>query len=169
MELIRNKVSESGILTLDAGNFSPEGSRSSIDLKNQLWQELVLKEKDFRSFIKEHDWDQYSGHFVNVFCSADAIIPHWAFMLITSKLEGIAKLIFIGDSNQMEEHLILLAIDRLDEQDLENARIVIKGCGEKYVTPAVYSKLITKLQPLARSIMYGEPCSTVPVYKKKRS
>ena len=166
-ESIVNKVAQSGIITLDLSEWLREELFSSIDLKNQLWQELALKEKDFRSWVKEHDWEQYTNHHVNLFCSVDAIVPVWAYMLVASKLQKYAATVTKGTQKAQRlaaiEHLL-----RLRKADFEDARVVVKGCNDGDVPSEAYPMVVTILQAHVKSIMFGEPCSTVPVYKKPR-
>lgn len=168
MEEITNKVAQSGLITIDLGEFYPAGNRVLIDIKDQLFQELILREKDFREFIKTHDWSQYKDSYVALTCSADAIIPDWTWMLLASALEPFAKKIVFGNLETLETVLYDEIISSLDIQPYQDARIVIKGCGDKPVPKTAYIDLTRKLQPLVKSIMYGEPCSTVPVYKKPK-
>jgi hypothetical protein len=166
MSEIINKVAASGLITIDLESFYPEGQRSLIDVKDQLWMELALKEKDFREWIKTNDWEKYRDHFVAVTCSNDAIIPHWAFMLVASALNGIAKRVVFGSLQQLEEVIFSDLIEQMNPEDYRDKRIVIKGCSDRPVPVSAYLNLVAKLQPVAKSIMFGEPCSTVPVYKR---
>lgn len=166
MSTIVNKVANSGLITINLEELYPSEKRFAFDIKDQLWQGLALKEKDFREFLKNHDWTQYQDSFVAVFCSVDAIIPHWAFMLVASKLSGIAKKVIIGTPIEMESIIFKEIIEKLDANNYLDQRLVIKGCADKEVPASAYADLVSKLQPVAKSIMFGEPCSTVPVYKK---
>ena len=162
---IINKVANSGLITIDLEEFYPKGERVLFDLKPLLFQELILKEKDFREFIKEHDWVSYKDKMVAITCTADAIVPTWAFMLLSIALEPFAKKIIFGNLATLEAILfseVLMAINYADYQD---KRIVIKGCGNLPVSTNAYVELVRGLKPFAKSIMYGEPCSTVPLYK----
>jgi hypothetical protein len=167
MEEIVNRVAESGIKTIDLEKLKPAGSRSEIDLKDLLFQELVLRENDFRQFIKDTDWTIYSDHFVNVTCSADAIIPNWAYMLIASNLSGLAKRVVFGDKKDLEKQLLLNVIDNMDLSVYKDERVIIKGCSDEAIAEEAYLNLTLKLTPVVKSLMFGEPCSAVPVYKKK--
>lgn len=166
MSEIRNRVKESGLISMDLATFVPTVNTVEIDLKDQLWQGLALKEKDFRSWIKTHDWEQYTGKAVNVTCSADAIIPTWAFMLVSSKLLEANAFSVIGDQTELQNALIKQKIDALDLKEFEDGRIIIKGCADVKDPAYAMSELLKRLQPVARSIMYGEPCSTVPLFKR---
>ncbi len=166
MSEIRNRVKESGLISMDLATFVPTVNTVEIDLKDQLWQGLALKEKDFRSWIKTHDWDQYSDKAVNVTCSADAIIPTWAFMLVSSKLLEVNAFSVIGDQTELQNALIKQKINELDLKEFEDGRIIIKGCANVKDPAYAMCELLNRLQPVAKSIMYGEPCSTVPVFKR---
>ena len=164
---IVNKVDASGLVTIDPADFFPKGERVLFDLKPLLVDEFLLKEKDFREFVKEHGWESYSGKFVAVTCSNDAIIPVWAYMLVSSALEPYANEIFLGTLEEMEKHLFTESLSKINASDFTDQRIVIKGCGDIPVPISAYVDLTKILKPVVKSIMYGEPCSTVPVYKRK--
>jgi S-adenosylmethionine/arginine decarboxylase-like enzyme len=166
MDEIVNKVAKSGLVTFDFEEHYPDGVRKSLDIKDQLWMGMALKEKDFREFISSHDWSQYKDAFVNVYCSVDAIIPHWAFMLISTRLSGIAKEVYFGTAEEMERLIFRKLIDSIQEEDYRDVRVVVKGCGNKFVPTSAYADLALKLQPVVKSLMFGEPCSTVPIFKK---
>ena len=167
MAEIINKVANSGIVTIDLEEFYVEGERVLFDIKPHLFMEQILKEKDFREFIKSNDWSVYTDKIVGLVCTADAIVPTWAYMLITLALEPYAKRIIFGNLNQIENILFSEKLNALNVSSFKDARIVIKGCGEKQLPVNAYVQLTTLLKPLAKSIMYGEPCSTVPLYKAK--
>ena len=167
MEEIRNKVEESGLIQLDLGQFKYSGEYFEIDIAQQLWEGLILKEKDFRSWIKEHDWLAYRGKAGCVYCSADAIVPTWAYMLVASQLTGIANMYLIGSRMDLEKELIKEAISKLDLTEFIDGKIIIKGCSDIHNPEFAMSELIKRIQPVAKSIMYGEPCSTVPVFKRR--
>ena len=168
MEEIRNKVKESGLISMDLADFKPNQSLIvSIDIADNLWQGLVLKEKDFRNYIDTLDWSKYKNQFVHIHCSADAIVPTWAYMLVASKLVGIARLALVGSKVELEKQVIALNILSIDVTDYIDGRIIIKGCADITSPEFAMVTLVQKLQPIAKSIMYGEPCSTVPVYKRK--
>lgn len=167
MEPIRNKVKESGLITLDLENFKPDIEVVEIDIADQLWQGIALKEKDFRSWIKENDWNKYEGVAVNIHCSADAIVPTWAYMLVSAQLNSIASKVMVGSKESLLEALITDKIQGLDLSEYKDGRVIIKGCSD--ITSPAYSmvELVKHLQPVVKSIMYGEPCSAVPVFKKR--
>ena len=166
MEEIVNKVAASGLMTIDLEELYPSGERVSIDLAAQLWQGLALREKDFRAWILSNDWSQYTSKHVAVHCSVDAIIPAWAYMLVASSLSGHATTVLHGSLQELEMHLFRSVIDALDIAKYVDKRCVVKGCSNLPVPQAAYTHLVMKLRPVVRSIMFGEPCSTVPVYKR---
>jgi hypothetical protein len=164
-EEIINKVASSGLITIDLEEFYPKGERVLFDLKPLLFHELILKEKDFREFIKEHDWAGYKDKMVAITCTADAIVPTWAFMLVSIALEPYAKKIIFGNLATLEAILFNEVLKSINYSDYQDKRIVIKGCGNLPVSTNAYVELVRGLKPFAKSIMYGEPCSTVPLYK----
>ena len=168
MSDIVNKVQKSGIITLDLEEMYPQGSRIVIDLADQLWEGLALKEKDFRAWVKEHDWSQYTNAFVSVDCSVDAIIPTWAYMLVAVQLEPVAQLVTAGNEHDLERSIFTRFISELDPTTYQDARVVVKGCSKLPVPLSAYSELTAKLRPVVKSLMFGEPCSTVPLYKKPK-
>ena len=164
---IKNRVADSGILQIDPKDFIPATTITELDIKGWLFEEMILKEKDFREHIRQHNWQQYDGVAVAVYCSVDAIIPTWAFMLVSEALQPHTTNIFFGNATQLKEKLTIDTIEKINIQNYNTTRIVIKGCGDENFSPAVYMLLTQKLKPVVKSIMYGEPCSTVPVYKSK--
>ena len=168
-EQLINKVTESGIITVDPSTFVPLGETAVFDMKDHLFMGLILKEKDFREALKNLDWEQYRDKNVAVTCSVDAVIPVWAYMLVASSLQPVAKEIVMGDEKEMYRQLFLKNISKINVDDFIDKRVVIKGCGDIPIGDFVYLELTKLLRPVAKSIMYGEPCSTVPVYKKKNS
>lgn len=162
---IQNKVANSGIITIDPEEFYTTGERVLFDIKPMLFQEIILKEKDFRDQIKNTDWSKYQDKLIAITCTADAIVPTWAYMLLTLAFEPFAKKIVFGDLPILENELFNEKLAALNIEQYKDARIVIKGCGEKEIPANVYVKLTALLKPLVKSIMYGEPCSTVPLYK----
>lgn len=167
MDEIVNRVKESGLIAMDLADFKPKAEFVGIDLADQLWQGLVLKEKDFRAWIKSNDWDSYASKAVYVHCSADAIIPTWAYMLVASKLQESGAVYVIGNAEALSSKLLMDKIHALDLSEYQDGRIIIKGCADVPQPEVAMSELVRKLQPVAKSIMYGEPCSTVPVFKRK--
>ena len=163
-----NRVAQSGIITINLENYYPHQDFKIIDLKDYLWQGLILREKDYRQALKDTDWQQYKDCIVLIQCSTDAIIPLWAYMLISSALHGIAKDCFCGTAEEYLKMHYRHVFAQLDVEQYTDQRIVIKGCGEKQIPPAVYADILSLLKPMAQSIMYGEPCSTVPVFKRPR-
>ncbi len=166
-ELFVNKVANSGIVTINLEDYFPVGERISIDVKELLFMQLVLKEKDFREWVKTNNWEQYSQKYVAIYCSSDAIVPTWAYMLISTKLSGIAKKVVFGDLNALETALWETSLNHLNIDDYKDKKVVIKGCGDLPVSAAAYTNISSKLVPVVQSLMYGEPCSTVPVFKRK--
>lgn len=169
MNEINNKVVNSGIITINPEEFYVHGERVVFDIKPLLFQELILKEKDFRDFIKSNDWSIYKNKFVAIICTVDAIVPTWAYMLITLALEPHAKKVVFGNLELLENELFNDKIAELKPEEFKDARVVIKGCGEKAIPTNVYIKLTAFLKPYVKSIMYGEPCSTVPLYKAPKN
>jgi len=168
MEELRNKVAESGLITLDLEDFIPNNELVLFDLKNFLYMELILKEKEFRAMLDQHQWNQYQNKWVAITCSADAIIPMWAYMLVVSKLVGIASYIHVGDEISAQKNAIIENIIKLDASQYSDKRVVVKGCGDEEIAEYAYVEISKKLMPVVKSLMYGEPCSTVPVFKKKQ-
>jgi len=163
---IVNRVANSALITIDLEDYYPKGTRVYFDIKEWLYEGLVLREKEFRSFVNTHDWSTYKDHFIALHCTSDAIIPGWAYMLIRLQLSGIAKQVVVGDLETLETTLYQTTIDNLDLHYCENKPVIIKGCSNKPVPQNAYLFLIDKLQPIAKSIMYGEACSSVPLFKK---
>lgn len=164
---ITNKVATSGLITIDLEDLHVKGERVLFDIKGWLFEELILREKDFREYIKQHDWTQYKDKLVAVTCSADAIVPTWAYMLIATALQPFAKKIVFGDLKKLEETLFSEQLSKLNPEDYKDQKIVIKGCSNIDVPVSAYVELTALLRPIVKSIMYGEPCSTVPVWKVK--
>jgi len=163
---IINKVALAEIEQIDLLSFLPKADFVTIDLKEQLWNELVLKEKEFRDWIKQNDWSVYSDKFVCVYCSNDAIIPAWAFMLVTAELQN-AKAVFCGDSTSAREELFFDNLKNWNVDLLKDKRVMVKGCADIPNPNKAYVVLTQKLTPVVKSLMFGEPCSAVPVFKKK--
>ncbi len=165
-EIFVNKVAESGLITLDLEIFYPKGEIKTFDLKGYLFMELILKEKDFRAALQTTDWSQYQDAYVAITCSADAIIPMWAYMLIASYLQPVAKEIVFGNEQKLIDQLFLKNLASFDAASYEDKRVVVKGCGDVSIPETAYVEITNLLRPYVKSIMYGEPCSTIPIYKK---
>lgn len=165
---IVNRVARSGLITIDLEEFYPEGERVVYDIADNLWQGMALKEKDFRDFVKAKDWSIYKDQYVALHCSADAIVPTWAYMLLTTKIAPFAKKVVFGSLYDLENVLFEEALSSINFEDFEGARIVIKGCSDRAVPTSAYVKLTQLLQSHAQVLMYGEPCSTVPLWKKAK-
>lgn len=161
-----NKVAESGLVTVDLETYYPYGETAVFDLKEHLFMGMILKEKDFREALKQLDWLAYKDKYVAVTCSADAIIPVWAYMLVAAYLQPVARDIVMGDEKELHKSLFLKNLSRINVQEFEDKRIVVKGCGDTPIGEFAYMEITKILMPVAKSIMYGEPCSTVPVFKK---
>ena len=165
---IINKVALSGIVTINLEEFYPQGKRMLFDIKEHLFQGLILKEKDFRGFIKNEDWTKYTDAYVALTCSEDAIVPTWAYMLLTTQLAPFAKKVVFGDLEVLETVLYNEVLNKLNINAYKDIRIVIKGCGDLPVPKAAYVEITRLLRPVAKSIMYGEACSMVPLYKQPK-
>ncbi|MCF2504140.1 DUF2480 family protein [Dyadobacter sp. CY107] len=168
-EEIVNRVAVSGIVSLDLEELYHPGERVLYDIKDNLWQGMILKEKDFREFLKAHDWTQYQGKNVAIICSEDAIVPTWAYMLLAVQLEPYANAVVFGDLNALEDKLFADAISKLNISEFEGKRVVVKGCSKIPVPISAYVEVSRLLKPIVQSLMFGEPCSTVPLYKKPKS
>lgn len=166
---IINRVSTSDLVSFDLESIYPEGDRIVFDIKDLLFEGIILREKDYREYIRTHNWESYTGKNVAICCSEDAIIPTWAFMLPIIKLQPYANMVVFGDLKTLEEKLWTEQISKLNIGKYTNAKVVIKGCGKKNVPTFAYTELTRILKPIASSIMYGEPCSTVPLYKKPKA
>jgi len=159
MEEITNRVANSGIITLDLSDWYPEGERAFIDLKENLWQGMALRESDFRQQINSMDKSIFTGAYVGIYCSAEAIIPVWAYMLVASELSGIAREVFFSDPESLEMLLWERSLSFINPEDFREKRVVVKGCSDKPVSPHAFVKVIGKLRPVVHSLMFGEPCS----------
>lgn len=165
-----NKVAQSGLITLDLERWlPPQEEMAELDISTFLFKGLLLKEKEFRAALKEHDWSVYQDKYVAVYCSTKAIVAHWAYMLIASYLQPQVKAQGFGALRDFEAQLLTQQIEYLDIDPYAHQRVIIKGCGERKVSVAVYQAITAKLQPIVKSLMYGEPCSTVPIYKQPRN
>lgn len=168
MTEIINRVEKSPLVSLDLDEFISTGEKTIFDLKEGLFQGVMLREKDFREFIRNQDWERFRDKNVGVLCSVNSIIPSWAYMLVATKLAQVAHSVAFGDEDAVERTMIDQAIDQIMKKNLHDAKVVIKGCGEIKNRDYAYFQLARKLTPIVGSMMYGEPCSTVPVYKKKK-
>jgi len=166
-EPIVNKVAESGLISLDLENYYPKEEIAIFDLKDHLFMGMILKEKEFRQALKDLDWEKYRNKNVAVTCSVDAVIPVWAYMLIVSYLQPVAAEVVMGDEKELHKTLFLKNLSHINVNEFAGQRIVIKGCGETPIGDFAYMEITKLLRPVVKSIMYGEPCSTVPIYKAK--
>lgn len=167
-DVIVNKVSESGLVTLDLEEYYPKEETAVFDMKDHLFMGLILKEKEFRETMKNLDLTPYKGKNISLTCTADAVIPMWAYMLVASYLEPIANEVVFGDNDFLHKTLFLRNISKINASDYQDKRVVIKGCGDIAISETAYVAITSLLRPVAKSIMYGEPCSTVPIYKKPK-
>jgi hypothetical protein len=168
MAEIVNKIAKSPLITFNLEDYYPKGKRVQIDIKEWLFQGIILKEKDFRLELKTHDWKQYEDAYVSLYCSADSIIPSWAYLLLTTYLENIAQKVVFGSIEVLNSLLYQEALSKIDLTDYKDKPIIIKGCSDKPVPENAYLLALQMLQPIAKSIMYGEACSAVPLYKKPK-
>lgn len=168
MDEIVNRVAKSPLVTIDLEDFYPEGKRMVFDLKDFLFEEIILKEKDFREQLKNHNWEQYKDAYVAMDCSSDAIVPSWAFLLVATYLQPVARKIVKGNLKDLETSIYGEIISNLDVSVYENKKIIVKGCSKKPVPDTAYIQLIEKIQPHVQSLMFGEACSTVPLMKKPK-
>ena len=167
-DAIINKVAESGLITLDLEQYLPPANNVVLfDLKDYLFMGLILKEKDFRTALQELDWTKYQDKYVAVTCTVDAVIPVWAYMLLAAYLQPVAKDVVFGNEEDLKKQVLIKNLQQLDVSPYADQRIVVKGCGDIPVGDHAYLEITKKLRPIAKSIMYGEPCSTVPIFKKK--
>jgi hypothetical protein len=169
MSEIINRVASSFIISLNMEEFYPQEERVVFDLKDFLFQQLILREKEFRQALKDFDWSVYSEKWVAVTCSVDAIIPTWAYMLVCTYLEDVAKGYCVGELDSLEQHIAELTLMAIDPTDFKDRPVVIKGCSKFPIPLFAYGRLISLLQKEAKSLMFGEPCSTVPLFKKGKS
>lgn len=167
MDEIVNKVANAGLNSIDIKDYYPKLTIVSIDLKDQLFQGLVLREKDFRAWCKEHDWNQYSDAHVALHCSAEAIIPVWAFMLVTQHLDGVVATVNFGTLSECERLLVSEHFQNLDVSEFQDERVIIKGCSEINESETAFSAFTARLKPVVKSLMFGEACSSVPIYKRR--
>lgn len=164
---IINKVTESLLTTIDLEEYAPKGETAVFDLKDHLFMGLILKEKDYREALKTLDWEQYRDKYVAITCTADAIIPMWAYMLAATNLQPVAKDVVFSEAENLLSAVWLKSLSAINGEDFTDKRVVVKGCGEAPIPEVAYVEITNKLRPFVKSIMYGEPCSTVPIFKKK--
>jgi hypothetical protein len=165
--MIKNTVTSKAIVTIDLGDFFPKAEDCVyIDMATLLFKGLILKEADFRQQIKDTDWSTYSNKYVGLFCSADAIVPMWAYMVITAELSGIARMVHFGKKTDFPLFFVHENIAQIDKSNYEGQRVVVKGCGDKETDEQAFIMITRKLALVARAIMFGEACSSVPVFKK---
>ena len=164
---IVNRVANSGLISFDLEEYYPKGKRVTIDLKDWLFEGLVLKEKDFRIAVSNYDWSQYQGQYVAIYCSADAIVPVWSYMLICNSIKPFAKKIIKGSKEDLESFIFQEIINNIDTKPFKNQRVIIKGCSNLPIPENAYISITNKLSTVAKSLMYGEACSYVPIFKRK--
>lgn len=165
---IVNRIALSPLVTFDLAEHNDTADRVTIDIAEQLFMGMILREKDFRTYIKETDWSNFSGKHVRIECSADAVIPGWAWMLVAIALEPYAATLVHGSAEDLEKEIWRKVMDGIDFAEMEGKKIVVKGCGDIEIPTATYVELIRRLRPIANKLMYGEPCSTVPLYRKPK-
>lgn len=165
-----NKIANSSLVTLDMEKLLQQSNWSYLDIKPFLFKEMVLMEKPFRASLKEFDWSKYAGKWVALYCSTDALIPHWGYMLLSSYLQEVDAKVFFATGNNVEDEKLLLKslVNYLDIEKYKDQRVVVKGCGNLDLNASFYIELTQRLRPVVKSLMYGEPCSTVPIYKSKK-
>lgn len=166
-EPIQNKVATAALITLDLQLFKPAQPVKSFDLAEHLFMGLILKEKDFREALKTKDWEEYKDQYVAITCTVDAIIPVWAYMLVSTYLQPLARDVYVGSDEEFRKHIFLKNITSADIEQYRDQRVVVKGCGDEPIEAFAYAEVTRQLLPVAKSVMYGEPCSTVPVFKRK--
>jgi hypothetical protein len=166
-DTIVNKVANSGLVSFDLEDYYPKEERVIYDVKDNLFQEMILKEKDFRQFLKEHDWEQYKNKNIAITCSVDAVVPTWAYMLLATKLEEVANAFVFGGLESLEVHLFTQILNNIDFSAFQDKKVVIKGCSKYEIPTTIYVDLTHRMKPFVKSLMFGEPCSTVPLYKKR--
>ncbi len=164
---IENKIANSGLITIDLETLRHNGKRIAFDIKDWLFREMILKEKDFREFVKNHDWTQYENQNIAFYCSTDALVPTWAYMLLASAVQPYAHKYVFGTLAELETQLYTDAIAQLDMNEYTDKRVIIKGCSQDELPVTAYITITSKLLPVVKSLMYGEACSNVPVYKKR--
>lgn len=164
---IVNRVAQSKLITFDLEDYYPQGKREVLDVKDWLYEGFILKEKEFRAYVADHNWEQYKNAYLALSCSTDAIIPGWAYMLIASKLQPYTKTVVVGSLEELETSLYQSVIENIDVSSFKDQMVIVKGCSNKPVPPNAYVWITAKIQTVAKSVMYGEACSSVPLYKRK--
>lgn len=164
---IINRVAKSPLITIDLEELYPSGNRVTLDIAPWLLEGIILKEQDFRKYVSEHNWSQYEGHFVAMHCSTDAIIPAWAYMLISAQLAPFSSKTIVGTLSTLETLLFSEIVQKIDISLYKDKPVIVKGCSSKPIPETAFIQLVQKLQPVAKSIMYGEACSAVPLYKRQ--
>ena len=167
MQEIINRIEQSGLITIELNQLLSNRARVAFDLKDWLYEGLILREKDFREGLASHDWSQYRNAYVCVHCSADAIVPIWAYMLVAGYLQGVATEVFFSSTEEAENMITQREISNLDSSEYNDQRVIVKGCSNLKTPEAAYMAITMKLQPVVKSLMFGEACSTVPVFKRK--
>lgn len=168
MDEIINRVANSVLVVFDLEDYYPKGIRTQLDISQWLTEGFLLKEKDFRAALQQHDWSQYQNHYVAIYCATDAIVPAWATILVTTYVSPFAQKVVLGNINDLETALYQDILSALDYTPYQDKPVIIKGCSKKPVPESAYILAVQKLQPLAKSIMYGEACSAVPLYKRAK-
>jgi hypothetical protein len=168
-DAIINRVQQSGLVSIDLEDYYHPGEKIVFDIKDYLFHGIILKEKDFRESLKNHNWEQYKGKNIAIACSADAIIPTWAYMLVTEKLKPYAHIIIFGSLDDLQSKIFSDGIATINAEQFNHAKVVVKGCSKVEVPVSAYVELTAKLLPVVSSLMFGEPCSTVPVYKQAKN
>lgn len=167
-EEIINRVAQSQLVTFDLEDYYPKGERKVLDVSEWLYEGIILREKEFRAHVDAHDWSNYQDAYVALHCSSDAIIPGWAFMLVASRLAPYVKRVVVGNLVDLETSLFQTILENLDVSEFSNKPVIIKGCSRKPVPENAYIMAMVKIQEVAKSVMYGEACSSVPLFKKKK-
>lgn len=165
---IVNRIEKSGLEQVNLDDYYPIEERITFDLKNVLRDEIILVENELRSFVKENDWTIYQDKYVNVICSADAIVPLWAFMLVTSHLKPYAKKVVMGNNQDLEKAIFNDILGELDFDQFADKNVIVKGCGKYPIPESVFVDFTYRLQSVAKNIMFGEACSAVPLFKKRK-
>ncbi len=168
MSDIINRVAQSNLVTFNLEDYYPKGQRTFLDIKDWLHEGFILREKEFRAYVGEHDWEQYQDHYVALGCSTDAIVPGWAYMLVSVQLQPYAKKVIVGNLEYLETSIYQSIIENLDVSNFKDKPVIIKGCSNKPVPPNAYLWITSKMQSVAKSVMYGEACSSVPLFKKRK-